>query len=100
MGVVMFVNVKCYYNGFGSPPTDYALNIGHVVGFHQRSFKCDDGNEYSYVNAETSSRNQLAIAGTLEELFKTIEEADVKARRLAQPYFPSWYSAPVQPYSG
>lgn len=86
MGVVMFAKVRCYQHGFHVPPIDYALNVGQVVGFFQRSFKDDDEKMVSFVALETASRNQLAIEGTLDDLFAAFKDAEASTKRAWVPY--------------
>jgi len=82
---VMFIKVKCYVRGFHGPAEDYVLNIGQIVSFYQRDFKSDDGKVLPYVNLETI-RCTVMVAGTMDELFATMQEADTLLRKLTQPY--------------
>ena len=97
MSVVMFAMVKCYRNGLSEAPSDYALNVGQIVGFHQRTLyvlspKCNGDQLVSYVELETTSRNNLAIEGTMDDLFAAIKQAEALVQSSAYPYGP-----PIEP---
>ena len=72
--VAVFLKVKSYQRGYDLPPSDFVLNVAHIVAFHECSFN-SHGGDVPYVYLDTTINRGVKIAGTLDEFIDKLETA-------------------------